>query len=45
MVISREVEEMCVVKQGVHHGAAPIPEEAKCGGGVMTTTGSLGAFM
>ena len=29
MVISREVEEMCVVKQGVHHGAAPIPEEAK----------------
>ena len=29
MVISREVEEMCVVGQGVHHGAAPIPEEAK----------------
>ena len=29
MVISREVEEMCVVKQGVNHGAAPIPEEAK----------------
>ena len=29
MVISREVEEMCVVKQGVHHGAAPIPAEAK----------------
>ena len=29
MVISREVEEMCVVKQGVHHGPAPIPEEAK----------------
>ena len=28
MVISREVEEMCVVKQGVHQGAAPIPEEA-----------------
>ena len=29
MVISREVEEMCVVKQGVNHGAAPIPEDAK----------------
>ena len=29
MVISREVEEMCVVGQGVHHGAAPIPEEGK----------------
>jgi NifU-like protein involved in Fe-S cluster formation len=29
MIISREVENMCVVKQGVHHGAAPIPEEAK----------------
>ena len=29
MVISREVEEMCVVKQGVNHVAAPIPEEAK----------------
>ena len=29
MVISREVEEMCVVKQGVHHGAATNPEEAK----------------
>ena len=29
MVISREVEEMCVVKQGGQHGAAPIPEEAK----------------
>ena len=28
MVISREVDEMCVVKQGFHHGAAPIPEEA-----------------
>ena len=26
---SQNVEEMCVVKQGVHHGAAPIPEEAK----------------
>ena len=29
MIISKEVQEMCVVKQGVHHGAAPIPEEAK----------------
>ncbi len=29
MVYSREVEEMCPVTQGVHHGAAPIPEEAK----------------
>ena len=29
MVYSQEVEDMCVVHQGVHHGAAPIPEEAK----------------
>ena len=29
MVYSSEVENMCVVHQGVHHGAAPIPEEAK----------------
>ncbi|MEE8885499.1 MAG: hypothetical protein SOI56_02885 [Eubacteriales bacterium] len=29
MVYSKEVEDMCVVHQGVHHGAAPIPEEAK----------------
>ena len=29
MIYSREVENMCTVKQGVHHGAAPIPEEAK----------------
>ena len=29
MIYSREVEEMCPVAQGVHHGAAPIPEEAK----------------
>ena len=29
MIYSKEVEEMCTVKQGVHHGAAPIPEEAK----------------
>ena len=30
MIYSQEVEDMCVVHQGVHHGAAPIPEEAKC---------------
>ena len=29
MIYSKEVEEMCAVKQGVHHGCAPIPEEAK----------------
>lgn len=29
MIYSKEVEDMCVVHQGVHHGAAPIPEEAK----------------
>ncbi len=29
MIYSREVEEMCPVTQGVHHGAAAIPEEAK----------------
>ena len=29
MIYSQEVEDMCVVHQGVHHGAAPIPEEAK----------------
>ncbi|MDO4623586.1 MAG: hypothetical protein Q4B22_11610 [Eubacteriales bacterium] len=29
MIYSHEVENMCVVHQGVHHGAAPIPEEAK----------------
>ena len=29
MIYSHEVEEMCKVAQGVHHGAAPIPEEAK----------------
>ena len=29
MIYSKEVEEMCTVTQGVHHGAAPIPEEAK----------------
>ena len=29
MIYSQEVEEMCKVAQGVHHGCAPIPEEAK----------------
>ena len=29
MVYSTEVRAMCPVHQGVHHGAAPIPEEAK----------------
>ncbi len=29
MIYTKEVENMCPVAQGVHHGAAPIPEEAK----------------
>ncbi len=29
MIYSTEVTNMCPVHQGVHHGAAPIPEEAK----------------
>ena len=29
MTYSHEVEMMCPVAQGVNHGAAPIPEEAK----------------
>jgi len=29
MIYSAEVKEMCPVTQAVHHGAAPIPEEAK----------------
>ena len=29
MIYSQEVENMCPVGQGVHHGCAPIPEEAK----------------
>ena len=29
MTYSHEVEMMCPVAQGVHHGAVPIPEEAK----------------
>ncbi len=31
IIYSKEVEEMCTVAQGVHHGCAPIPEEAKIG--------------
>ncbi len=29
MNYSHEVEQMCIVKKGPHHGAAPIPEEGK----------------
>ncbi len=29
MIYSHEVEQMCTVAQGVNHGGAPIPEEAK----------------
>ena len=29
MIYTKEVEMMCPVAQGVHHGAAPIPEEGK----------------
>ena len=29
MIISKEVEEMCAVAQGVSHGCAPIPEEGR----------------
>ena len=29
MLYSTEIKNMCPVTQGVHHGAAPIPEEAK----------------
>ena len=29
MIYTQEVENMCPVAQGVNHGAAPIPEEAK----------------
>ena len=29
MIYTKEVENMCPVAQGVNHGAAPIPEEAK----------------
>ena len=29
MIYSHEVQTMCPVAQGVNHGPAPIPEEAK----------------
>ena len=29
MTYSQEVEQMCTVKKGPHHGPAPIPEEGK----------------
>ena len=29
MTYSNEVEQMCTVKKGPHHGPAPIPEEGK----------------
>ena len=29
MTYSKEIKEMCPVRQGAHHGAAPIPEEGK----------------
>ena len=29
MTYTNEVENMCPIAQGVHHGAAPIPEEGK----------------
>lgn len=29
MIYTKKVEDMCKVHQDVHHGAAPIPEEAK----------------
>ena len=29
MIYSTEIKEMCPVRQGAHHGAAPIPEEGK----------------
>ena len=31
MIYSKEVEEMCPVAQGVHHGCAPIPRRSKMG--------------
>ena len=33
MIYSKEVEEMCPVAQGVHHGCAPIPGRGKMGTG------------
>ena len=29
MIYTQEIKNMCPVAQGVHHGCAPIPEEAK----------------
>ena len=29
MIYSHEVEKMCPVAQGVHHGAAPVPTEGR----------------
>ena len=29
MIYSKEVENMCTVAKGPHHGPAPIPEEGK----------------
>ena len=29
MIYTQEVENMCPVAQGVHHGAAPVPTEGK----------------
>ena len=29
MTYSQEVERMCTVAKGVHHGPAPIPEEGE----------------
>ena len=31
MIYSHEVEKMCTVAQGVHHGAAPVPDRRKMG--------------
>ena len=29
LVYSKEVENLCIVAKGPHHGPAPIPEEGK----------------
>ncbi len=31
MIYTQEVENMCPVAQGVHHGAAPVPDRGKMG--------------
>ena len=33
MIYSKEVEEMCPVAQGVHHGCAPHSRRGKMGAG------------